>query len=110
MKTGLVLSGGGIRGVAHIGVIKALEELGLTFDMISGTSAGSIVGALYASGYRPQEIYEIIAKTRLFKFMRPAWAWTGILTLSGLRNVLLEFIPENNFQALKKPLYIAATE
>ena len=44
---GLVLSGGGARGVAHIGVIQALEELGLKFSCISGTSAGSIVGALY---------------------------------------------------------------
>lgn len=50
MKIGLVLSGGGIRGVAHIGAIKALEEYGIYVTHIAGTSAGAIVGSLYASG------------------------------------------------------------
>ena len=57
---GLVLSGGGARGIAHIGVIKALEEMGLQFSRISGTSAGAIVGALYGHGYTPNEIFDII--------------------------------------------------
>ena len=48
MKIGLVLSGGGARGFAHIGVLKALEEKGVQFSIVSGTSAGAIVGALYA--------------------------------------------------------------
>ena len=47
MKIGLVLSGGGIRGIAHLGVLQALTEAGIKFDMISGTSAGSIIGALF---------------------------------------------------------------
>lgn len=110
MKTGLVLSGGGVRGISHIGVIKALEEIGLKFDFISGTSAGSIVGALYAYGYTPDKIYEVITKTSFFKSMRPAWRWTGILSLEGLREILLKHIPENSFDALKIPLHIAATE
>jgi len=59
MKIGLALSGGGIRGAAHIGVLKALEEAGIRIDMISGTSAGSIVAALYAVGYTPREIEKI---------------------------------------------------
>lgn len=55
-KIGLVLSGGGATGLAHIGVLKALEENGVKIDYITGTSAGSLVGALYASGYSPEEI------------------------------------------------------
>jgi NTE family protein len=55
---GLVLSGGGAKGLAHIGVIKALEENGIPIDYISGTSMGAIVGALYASGYTPDEMVE----------------------------------------------------
>ena len=62
MSLGLVLSGGGVKGAAHIGVLKALEEENIKFDFISGTSSGSIVAALYASGNNPDEIYEIFKK------------------------------------------------
>lgn len=59
MKLGLSLAGGGIKGIAHIGAIKALEEEGIKIDYISGTSSGSIVAALYAAGYRTDEMYKI---------------------------------------------------
>lgn len=59
-KVGLVLSGGGARGLAHIGVIEALEENGIPIDYVTGTSMGAIVGALYAMGYSPQEMKEIM--------------------------------------------------
>lgn len=58
MKIGLALSGGGIRGIAHAGVLKALEENGINIDIIGGTSAGSMVASLYAVGYKPDEIFE----------------------------------------------------
>ncbi len=58
-KIGLVLSGGGAKGMAHIGVLKALEEAGITPDFITGTSMGSIMGGLYACGYSADEIKEI---------------------------------------------------
>jgi NTE family protein len=110
MKVGLVLSGGGARGISHIGVIKALVESGVTFSHISATSAGAIIGALYSKGYTPNEILEIIMATKLYKSMRPAWSWTGLLSLEGLRTVLIEFLPENTFEALKVPLTVAATD
>lgn len=59
MRFGLALSGGGIRGVAHIGVLRALEEEGMMPSWIAGTSAGSIVAGLYAYGYSPRELEEI---------------------------------------------------
>ena len=62
MSLGLVLSGGGVKGAAHIGVLKALEEKNINFDFISGTSSGSIVATLYACGYKPNEIYDIFKK------------------------------------------------
>lgn len=58
-KIGLALGGGGARGYAHLGAIKAFEEYGLKFDFIAGTSAGSLVGAFYASGWTYNQIYEI---------------------------------------------------
>ena len=54
-KVGLVLSGGGAKGAAHIGVIKALEENNIPIDYITGTSIGAIIGSLYAMGYSPEE-------------------------------------------------------
>lgn len=60
-RVGLVLSGGGSRGVAHIGVLKALEELRVPIDYIAGTSMGAIVGGLYASGMSPEEIEALLA-------------------------------------------------
>lgn len=62
MKLGLSLAGGGIKGVAHIGAIKALEEANIKFHYISGTSSGSIVATLYASGFTTDEIYNIFKK------------------------------------------------
>lgn len=62
MGVGIALSGGGIRGIAHAGVLKALDENGIKIDAIGGTSAGSIVAALYAMGYKPYYIYVIFKK------------------------------------------------
>lgn len=64
---GLTLSGGGAKGLAHIGAIKALEEAGIPIDCITGTSIGAIIGSLYAMGYSPEEMVELI-KSRPFQF------------------------------------------
>ncbi|MCB2195442.1 MAG: patatin-like phospholipase family protein [Bacteroidetes bacterium] len=61
-KIGLVLSGGAAKGIAHIGVLKVLEEIGITPDYITGTSMGAVVGGLYALGYSAQEISELNAQ------------------------------------------------
>lgn len=110
MKVGLVLSGGGARGVCHLGVIKALEEIGVKFHYISGTSAGAVVGCLYSYGYPPDEILKIIQATSFFKSLKLAWTWTGLLSFDGLRSVLLKYIPENSFDCLKIPVTLALTE
>ncbi|MEK6780749.1 MAG: patatin-like phospholipase family protein [Bacteroidota bacterium] len=110
MKLGLVLSGGGARGVAHVGVLKALDEMGVKFSIASGTSAGSIVAALYAYGYQPDEIFSITKNLSIFKSVSPAWTWAGLLKMDGLKTLLHKYIPENNFSALKIPLTVAATE
>ncbi len=60
-RVGLVLSGGGAKGVAHVGLIKALEENGIPIDYITGTSIGAIVGGMYAMGYSPDEMMKLIS-------------------------------------------------
>ena len=62
MGIGLALAGGGIRGIAHVGVLKALEDYNIKIDAIAGTSAGSIVATLYAMGYSPYYIYLLFKK------------------------------------------------
>ena len=62
MKLGLALSGGGIRGAVHIGVLKAFEENNIKIDIIGGTSSGSLVAALYAMGYSPVHIYQLFKR------------------------------------------------
>lgn len=110
MKIGLTLSGGGARGISHLGVIQALEEMGVKPDIISGASAGSIVGSLYCYGYTPVEILSYIQSISLLKSMRPAWSLSGLLSLDGLRELLLDKMPENSFSSLKRPMSVVATD
>lgn len=110
MKIGLALSGGGARGFAHLGVIKALEEMGITISEISGTSAGAIAGAFYCYGYSPDEIFDIISAQGFLKSVRPAWSWTGLLSMDGFKEVMFKHLPKNSFEDLKVPLTVATTE
>jgi NTE family protein len=109
MKIGIAFSGGGSRGIAHIGILKALNEFGIRPDIISGTSAGSIVGALYAYGYHPDEIMEVVNKTKLLRILRPAFTRAGLLTLEKTYNFFKSLLPTDSFDSLQIPTYICAT-
>ncbi|WP_103069443.1 patatin-like phospholipase family protein [Aquimarina sediminis] len=107
---GLVLSGGGFKGVAHIGVTQALEEAGVTPNFVSGTSAGAIVGALYAGGYSPNEMKDFFKKTPLFNFNRFSRKKPGFLDSEKFQSDLLTYFPENSFETLQKKLFVTATD
>ena len=62
MSLGIALSGGGIRGIAHAGVLKALEDNGINIHAIGGTSSGALIAGLYALGYSPDNIYRLFKK------------------------------------------------
>lgn len=109
MKIGIAFSGGGVRGVAHLGILKALEQFGIRPVMITGTSAGAIVGAFYAYGYRPEEILDFIKKTRLLRILRVSFTGKGLLTLEKTEHFFKSFLPTDSFEALKLPLHICAT-
>jgi len=108
-KVGIVLSGGGIRGIAHLGVLKAFINAGITFSHISGTSAGSIAGAFYAAGIDPEEGLNIFMKTKLLRFIRPAVGSLGLVNIEYTSNLLKDFFPDDKIENLKIPLTIAAT-
>jgi NTE family protein len=109
-KIGLVLSGGGARGFAHLGVIHALNEAGIFPDIISGTSAGALVGVLYADGYTPKEIRIIMNSGSRLDFMRPALPREGLLQIGGISKILSTFLNARTFEELKIPLFVAATD
>jgi NTE family protein len=110
MKIGLVLSGGGARGIVHLGIVKALYEQNIQPDCISGTSAGAIAGALLANGYTPDEILDIILKTNFLKHFRPAFGGMGVLNINKVEKLFLQHLPHNSFENLKIPLTVATTD
>ncbi len=104
---GIALSGGGTRGIVHIGVLQALEDNGIFPTIISGTSAGSIVGVLYAHGYTPKEILSIASEQSLFGMFSLRIPNKGFTRHALLRKILTDHVPEQKFEELKRPLYIA---
>jgi NTE family protein len=108
-KIGIALSGGSTRGIAHIGVLQALIEHGIRPEIVAGTSAGSIIGALYAAGKSPEEMLGFVKRSSLFKAFRPSFPFSGLSDLSYLSDRLKNYIEEDSFEALQKPLYVFAT-
>ena len=109
MEFGLVLSGGGVRGVAHLGILKAFEEWGIRPTIISGSSAGAIIGSLYSYGYKADEVYEIVHKAKLINILRPALTIKGLLSMERAYDFFYQILPENTFDSLKIPLFVCAT-
>ena len=109
LKVGIVLSGGGIRGIAHLGILKALKNTGIKFNHISGTSAGAILGSFYAAGIDPEEVLNIFMKTKLLRFIRPALGSLGLINIENTRQILQDYFPHDKIEALKIPLTICAT-
>ena len=105
-KTGLVLSGGGTRGFAHLGVIAALFEKGIKPDVISGVSVGAIVGAFIAGGKMPEEILEIFKKGWFFKYTKLQLPKDGLLKLDGLKEVIQKEISVTNIEELDIPFFV----
>lgn len=107
---GIVLSGGGARGLAHIGVLAALEEHGISPALVSGSSMGAIVGAFYAAGTSIDEMLAIAKNRKLYKLFN--WNFPkrgGMLSLQILLEALQQHIPEDSFKALKKKLFISVS-
>ncbi len=108
MRVGLALSGGGARGIAHLGALKAFEEWGITIHEISGTSAGSIAAAFYTHGYSPEEALDVITKTNLFKVVWPAFSWSGLLSTSKGEAIINQYLEADSFGQADRPLKIVA--
>lgn len=108
-KIGIALSGGGIKGMCHVGVLKALEEVGVKPDIVSGVSAGAIVGALYADGYAPDEIAEIFEHVEFRKMTKLQVPDGGFFKTERFEKYLETKLRAKTFEELKIPLRIVAT-
>ncbi len=106
---GLTLSGGGARGLAHIGVLRALLENDIVPTRIVGVSAGAIVGMLYAAGLSPDEMMAAVYETNPFRIIKVGLPTTGLTTLEYLEDKVRQYVPENTFSALKYPFYVGIT-
>lgn len=104
---GLVLGGGGTRGFAHLGVVQALHEKGISIDAISGVSAGAIVGAFIASGMSPKEVMELLVAHKLMDFTTIQYPKKGLLSLSKLGKIMQEHLGDRTFEDLNIPLWVA---
>ncbi len=101
----MVLSGGGARGVIHLGILQAFDEHQIKVEAISGSSMGAIVGALYCAGISPTEIKMLMKSKKFANTFRLSWNKKGLLSMTRLRKTLNKFIPINEFKTLKIPFY-----
>jgi NTE family protein len=109
MNVGLVLSGGGARGIAHIGAIKALEEHGIYPSHIAGTSSGAVVGALYAGGCTWEDILDFFKMTQIFSMNKYARSKPGFVDTDKFYDQFKAYLPMDTFESLQKPLFVPAT-
>lgn len=106
---GLALSGGGARGFAHLGALKALEEHGIVPDVVSGTSAGAIAGAFYCAGIKPDDAMTLFESHAAKDFLHLTMPTKGFLKYDGFARFLREALPVKNIEDLQIPLYITAS-
>jgi NTE family protein len=108
---GICLSGGGALGFAHIGVLQSLEDHGIFPTHIVGSSMGAIIGTLYAEGYTPAEMLQLVKTDKLYKVttlmtFRPSFLKSGLSTHAMLLSLIHELVPHNSFEQLKKRMHI----
>src|SRR5512143_462185 len=107
---GLALSGGAVRGIAHIAVLEVLEEEGIPIHAIAGTSAGSVVGALYAAGMPLMEIKRILLKTTWTDILKFTVPRQGLISSEGIYRFMESILPVKKFSSLLFPFAAVATD
>ncbi|HEY7405967.1 MAG TPA: patatin-like phospholipase family protein [Candidatus Angelobacter sp.] len=109
-KLGIALGGGFARGLAHIGILKVLEEEKIPIDFIAGTSVGSVIGAAYASGICAKELEEVASLVRFKDFSRWTFSRFGLFSNDKMSIFLRKVLRCKTFEELRIPLAVAATD
>ena len=107
---GLALSGGAARGIAHAGVLEVLVEAGIAVRAVAGTSAGAVVGALFAAGVTPADIGRLALETRWSDLFRARLPHAGMISGEGLAHYFEHVIPARTFDELRLPFAAVATD
>ena len=108
-KLGLALGGGGARGFAHIGVLKLLDDCGLRPDIIVGTSAGALMGTLYADGYKPDEIMKLFNGREFSEFASMQIPKMGLFDSSKFHNYIKKIVRAKDLSQLQIPVTVMTT-
>ena len=109
-QVGLALSGGVMRGAAHVGVIMALEQAGIPIDYVAGVSAGSIVGSLFCAGLSTARMVELSAELRWRTIASPVWPREGLVSFAKLARWLIRIIGDRSFDELSIPFAAGVTD
>src|ERR1700737_1269337 len=109
-RVGLALAGGFARGIAHVGVLRALTNAGIPIDCVAGTSVGALIGACYCAGVPLDDMQRIASTTSFADFGRWTPSWLGLATNHRMENYLSRFTRVKTFEELKIPFAIAATD
>jgi len=109
VKAGIAFGGGGTRGAAHLGAVKAFEECGIDFSYVAGTSVGSMAAAFYAYGLKSQKIYEYL-KTIRAKDVRNSKLFFISSNSANIEKVVRQIIGDITFEEVKKPLAAVAVD
>ena len=109
-KIGIAFGGGGFKGTAHIGVLKVLDEYGIKADMVAGTSIGSAVAALYASGYTWQMMEQLFTKFDLESFIKVRPSRQGLIPATGYTELIHTCVKGKRIEDMDIPLKIVAVD
>lgn len=128
-RVAFVGTGGATKGIAHLGVLKAMEELGLQADVLVGASAGAIAGAFYAMGVGADEMVDwfrpfwkrhrggdplkgryLLGAPTLAQLRQPGWLSSGLLSIDRFERFLARRLTHNDFRQLDRPLFVTATD
>jgi NTE family protein len=109
-SVGLVLSGGGSKGIAQAGVLQFLEEQNIKPSQLAGTSAGSIIAALYSFGKTPQEILEFFKSIYFFSWRHFTFKKAGLIDSESFRNYFIQQLGDVTVGELNIPVHITATD
>tara|TARA_R110002020_G_scaffold122487_7_gene278015 strand:- start:27122 stop:27904 length:783 start_codon:yes stop_codon:yes gene_type:complete len=109
-SVGLVLSGGGVKGMAHIGLIRALDQFGISPATVSGTSVGALIGALYSNGNSVAEMLQFFKETPLFRYHLMTILKPGLIDTDRYYTLFKKYFPEDSFEGLGKRLFVVTTD
>ena len=110
MDVALALGGGGMRGLAHIGILKVLEREGIRVAAVAGTSIGGVIGAAYAAGYGPDQIANLAGAASVREMLRARPEGPALMGISGISQWLISILEERTFADLRMPFAVTAAD